>query len=326
MPLFDNQTNRLPADDLVLLERQPQGILHRVLALPRRQVQNLEVFARRRPRSVVAAQLVVRHAKIAGRKHVLAILVVFERPRLADQRIDHVAVIHRVLPAAEQPRHPLHQLTRVPNLDRIGVNHHVHLMTNQAAGNRVGIAFDLDGAAALNPDRVDVLAVIELAWRKFAQQQPFLGGLVAAPQIALLDHREQKVFVLLAAGEVPATPQQKRLINGRLEMTVRRFHVAVLVSLTDVDPLRPHPVVVHQLAVAALKFAVLRKVVDRRGQAVTAMPARYATQLPERRLQPLAESLERLRETDPDELPVGIREREMEEQVREWLASDRHPQ
>lgn len=43
--LFDGKLDRLGRDRCVLCQDPSQGILHRVLAIPRRQLQNLQVFA-----------------------------------------------------------------------------------------------------------------------------------------------------------------------------------------------------------------------------------------------------------------------------------------
>ena len=109
-------------------------------------------------------------------------------------------------------------------------------------------------------------------------------------------------------------------------MAVRRFDVAVLVRLADVDTLRLDLVVIHQVAVTRAKLAVVREVVDRRAEAVGAVLARHAPQSPKRFLQPSAERLERLGETDRHRLPIRIRQREVIEHVVKRLPGDRHTQ
>jgi hypothetical protein len=94
--LLDGLSNRLRRDSLALRDGQTQCVLHRILAIPSRQLQNLQVFADALAGAVIAAQPVVGDPKVAGRKQVLTILVVLERPWLADQRIDHVTIIDRV--------------------------------------------------------------------------------------------------------------------------------------------------------------------------------------------------------------------------------------
>ena len=95
--LLHGTPDRLRRNGLAAGDGHTQRVLHRVLAVPGRQLQDLQILADALAWPVVAAQTIVGDAKVAGRKHVLPILVVLERARLADQRIDHVTVIDCVL-------------------------------------------------------------------------------------------------------------------------------------------------------------------------------------------------------------------------------------
>jgi hypothetical protein len=97
---LDGKSNRLRCDRPVLGDRQPQRVLHGILAITGRPLQNLQVLASRHARSVIAEQPIVSHAKVARGKHVGAILVVLEGAGLANQRVDHVTVVDRVLAVA----------------------------------------------------------------------------------------------------------------------------------------------------------------------------------------------------------------------------------
>ena len=81
-------------------------------------------------------------------------------------------------------------------------------------------------------------------------------------------------------------------------------------------------VVVHQIAITRAKLTVLRKVVDRRAEAIGAMFAGRAAQLPQRLLESAAHRLERFGKTDRDRLPIRIGQREVIQQMVEWLAAD----
>jgi hypothetical protein len=83
--LFDGKSNRLRGDSLAPRDGQTQRVLHRVLAIPGRQLQNLQVFADSLARTVIPAQPIVGDPKMTGRKHVLSILIVLERAGLANQ-------------------------------------------------------------------------------------------------------------------------------------------------------------------------------------------------------------------------------------------------
>jgi len=107
---------------------------------------------------------------------------------------------------------------------------------------------------------------------------------------------------------------------------MRRFDVPILVRLTDVDPLRLDSVVVHQVAVTRAELAIFRKVVDGGTQTVGAVLAGHAAQLPKRFLEPPAQRLEGLGETNRNGLPIGIRKREVIQHVIKRLAGDRDAQ
>jgi len=323
---LDGKSNRLRRDRPVLGNRQPQRVLHGILAIAGRQLQHLQVLASRHARSVISQQPIVGDAKMARGKHVRVILIVRKRPWLPHQRVDHVPVIDGVLAVASQTRHLLNLAPRPPDFDSLGVDHHINFHADQPTGDRVRIAFDLNRAAAANLDAADALTVIELARRQLAKTRLFLGELVGTPRVPLVDQRGEKLLVRFAAGEVAAAAQEQRLIEGRFQMAVRGFDIAVLMRRPDVDPLRLDLVVVHQVAVTRTKLAVRREVVDRRAQAVAAVPPRHAVQLPQRLLKAVAHRLERFREADRGELPIRVREREVIQQVVKRLAIDRDPQ
>jgi hypothetical protein len=98
--LLDGQPHQFRRNGPPFGDGDPQGVLHGVLAVPRRQLQDFQVFADGHLGAVHAAQLIVCHAEVARGEQVLVILVVLERAGLADQRVDHMAVIDRVLAAA----------------------------------------------------------------------------------------------------------------------------------------------------------------------------------------------------------------------------------
>lgn len=55
------------------------------------------------------------------------------------------------------------------NFDLVRVDHGVDTVANQPAGNRVGVAFDLNRAAGVDLDARDALAMVELARRQVPQ-------------------------------------------------------------------------------------------------------------------------------------------------------------
>jgi len=83
--LFDGQLDRSRRDWPSFGDGDPQSVLHRVLAVPRRQLQDSQVFANGHLPAVRPAQLIISHTEVARREQVLVILVVLERAGLADQ-------------------------------------------------------------------------------------------------------------------------------------------------------------------------------------------------------------------------------------------------
>lgn len=133
---------------------RPQQLLqHRLdsgLALPRRQVQDTQVLLDRTP-GVLLDQPVVGQAEAAGREQLVAVAIAGERPRLAHQPVDDVTVGDPVLAPAAQARQTLDQALGVPHLDVVGEKPRLDPLADQPAGHRVGVAADVDGAAAVHP-------------------------------------------------------------------------------------------------------------------------------------------------------------------------------
>jgi hypothetical protein len=136
----------------VAAKRRSQGILHRGLAVPRRQVQDLQVLRRCPLLRVLPAEGVVSHAEVARGKQILMVLVVGEGARLADQRVDDMAVVDGVLADARQPRHALHEHAGVPHFHLLDANHHVDRVTDQTAVDRVSVPQYLDRASRAHGD------------------------------------------------------------------------------------------------------------------------------------------------------------------------------
>lgn len=310
----------------VAAESRAQGVLHRHLAVPRRQMQDLQVLLRGVLLRVLPAQRVVGHAEVARGEQVFMVLVVGESPRLADQRVDDVAIVDGVLADARQSRHALDQRAGVPDFHFLDADHHVHLVADQAAVDRVGVPQDLDRARHANGDVAQAAPAAKPCRRQRTQRGQFFREPLLPPRVAGVDQLTQKALVLLAIGEVAAAAQVQRLVHRVLEVPVRRLGVAVLVRLADVGPLAFENIVLQELAIPLVKLPFLAQVVHGRRKAVAAVPPRHASQFPQRILQALAEGLERLRRAERDRLPVGIRQREVIRQMGEGPAGERHRQ
>lgn len=114
------------------------------------------------------------------------ISVILKRPWFANQRINHMAIVDRVLATPQQAWHALHLTTRVPYRDRVDVNHDINPMSDQAARYRIRVAFDLNRTAAAHLDITNMVAVINLGRWKFAQLQLFLGKFLGPCRVAFI--------------------------------------------------------------------------------------------------------------------------------------------
>jgi hypothetical protein len=105
-------------------------------------------------------------------------------------------------------------------------------------------------------------------------------------------------------------------------MSVGRLAVAILMRLADVDPLAREAVMFQEPTIAGLKLAFGREVVDRRAQAVAAVPPWHSSEFPERVLEAVGQGLERLRSAERHRFPIRVREHEVIRQMLESLAED----
>ena len=179
---------------------------------------------------------IVGDAEPRRREQIVAVGVLGERARLANQRVDDVPIVHRVPVAAHQPRQRVDQPVRVPDLGAVGEQSRFDLFADQPTVHRIHVAVNVNQAS-----RIDAAPHLQtrrqLRVGQVLERRDFLGEAVAAARVPrrhdLLEERD----VLRAAGEFAAAAKQERLIDRGLEVPVRRLRVAVLVRLPRVDPL-----------------------------------------------------------------------------------------
>ena len=129
-------------------------------------------------------------------------------------------------------------------------------------------------------------------------------------------------LIVASTGEIAAPAKHQGLVDGLLEAVMTLLDVAILVGLSRLDRLGFEAVVLHQGLVSPSEHLGLWIGVDRRGQAIGAVPSRNSSQFPQGVLQPFAEALEALGEADRAGLPVGVGQHEMIDQVIERFAGD----
>lgn len=151
---------------------RPQQLLQRRfdpgLALTRRQVQDPQVLLDG-TLGVLLDQPVIDQAEAAGREQLLAVAVAGERPRLTHQPVDDVPVVDAMFASTPQSRQAFHKLLGVPDLDVVGMNTRLDPLADQAAGHRVGVAADMDGAATIDTHR-QAFASVQALGRQRPQQ------------------------------------------------------------------------------------------------------------------------------------------------------------
>ena len=266
-------------------------------------MQDLQIFLGAAPFVLAFTEPVVSQAEACRRKEIVAVGVVRKRAWLADQRIDHVPVMHGRAVPADQTRQRIDELVGIPNFHAVGEQPRFDLLADQAAMDRIDVAMDVNQTPRVDPARHLQTRRQPLLGQAF-ERGLFLGEAVAAAGVAHLHQVFQEVHVVCAAGEIAAAAQQQRLLDGALEVPVRRLRVAVLVRLPRVDALARQAVMRQQVAIAGLELARRRQIVDGGGEAVAAVPARHAAQFPQRILQTIRKSLERLGRTQRHRLPV----------------------
>lgn len=99
------------------------------LALPRRQVQDAQVFLGR-PLRMLLDQPVIDKAEATRREQVIPIAVVGKRSRLTHQPVDDVPVVDAVVAPATQARQTLDLPLGIPDLDVVGVQAGLDPFTN----------------------------------------------------------------------------------------------------------------------------------------------------------------------------------------------------
>jgi hypothetical protein len=111
------------------VEQEPQSVVDSALALPRREVEDLQVFLDRAAGPLVF-QDVVGCAKAARGEHCVVVTVFLERAGLAYQPVDDVAVIDAVLAASAEPRQAVDLPGAVPDVEMIDPDVHIDLFAD----------------------------------------------------------------------------------------------------------------------------------------------------------------------------------------------------
>jgi hypothetical protein len=133
-----------------LVEQEPQRLVHAAFSFLRGQKEDGQVVLDHAAGPLVLQQ-VVGHPEPAGGKHRIAVAVLLERPGLTHQPVDDVAVLDAMLAPASEPRQGVELPGPVPDVEGFRPNVNIHLFADQTAGQRVGVAADVDRAPGIDP-------------------------------------------------------------------------------------------------------------------------------------------------------------------------------
>jgi len=259
-------------DGFAFRQEPSQDVIHQVQSFVLGGMQDLQVLLHRGPFTggrftASREQLVVGHAEPSGRIQVVDVLVVGERARLADQRINDVAEVDLLLALPKQPRQAFQALVAVPQLEMVLVDQHVHFQTDVFAVDRIGVSLDTQDAIRLDPDTQRRERAQPLV-RQRLQGLAFFSEDAAAFLVTPRNELPEKSQILFPVGEITIATQPQRLIEPRLQMPMSRLHVAVFMRLADIDAMAPDTIMIKQRLVLHGELFVAGEVVDRRGKAV----------------------------------------------------------
>jgi hypothetical protein len=128
---------------LASVEQEPQRLVNTAFSLPRRQEKNRQIVLDHAAGPLVQEH-VVGHPEPAGGEHRIAVAVLLERSRLADQPVDDVAVLDAMLASPSESREGVQLLGSVPDIESLGTDVNINLFADQTAGQRIGVATDVD--------------------------------------------------------------------------------------------------------------------------------------------------------------------------------------
>jgi hypothetical protein len=320
LPPAEGLGHRVDIGWAALVEQEPQRFVHAAFSFPRGQVEDRQVVLDHAAGSLVLQQ-VVGHAESAGGEHRVVVAVLLERPGLAHQPVDDVAVLDAMLASAAESRQRVQLPGSVPDVERFGPDVDIHLFADQTTRQRVGVAADVDRAPGIDPG-LEPSRHLEPARRQGRQHGHLLINTLLSMGIASGHELLEERLVVASAGEITAPAQHQGLVGGLLEAVVALLDVAILVGLPRLDRLTFELVMREQSLVSPGEHLGFGVAVDRGGQAIGAVSPGDSSQFPQGVLQTLAEALETLGEADGAGLPVGIGEHEVIDQVVERFAED----
>jgi hypothetical protein len=205
---LNQDANLIDVDRQARSDLEPQRIVNRVLAFLGCKLKNLQILFLRLLGRVSAVEQVVSDSKLTRWKHLFAVLVLRQRARLANQRIDDVTIVDRHSLLPKQSLHRLNGMILVAHEDLFRTDSYVDFLADQPTGYGVRIGAHLDGAALGDANAShDVIGVESIVWQPLQTSLFFHEALVTIG-VGAGDDFFHEVLVVLATGEVTATAKQ----------------------------------------------------------------------------------------------------------------------
>jgi hypothetical protein len=263
---------------LALVDQEPQRLVHAALSLPRGQEEDRQVVLDHAAGPPVLQQ-VVGHPEPAGGEHRIAVAVLLERPGLAHQPVDDVAVLDAMLAPAPESRQGVQLPGPVPDLECFGPDMNIDPLADQTAGQRVGVAADVDRAARIDPG-LEPPGHLQPSGRQRRQDGHLLMKTLLSIGIASGHELLEEQLIVASAGEITAASEHQGLVDGLLETVMTLLDVAILVGLSRLDRLTFEPVMGEQSLVASGEHLGFGIAIDRGGQAIGAVSTGDSSQFP----------------------------------------------
>ncbi len=244
------------------IEQEPQRLVHAAFPFLRGQEENRQVVLDHAAGPLVLQQ-VVSHPEPAGGEHRVAVAVLLERPGLADQPVDDVAVVDAMLAPASESRQGVELPGPVPDLEGLGPDVNIHLFADQSAGQRIRVAIDIDRAPGIDPG-LEPASHLQPTTRQRRQHGHFFTKTLLSRGIAAGHELLEEQLIIAPTGEITAPTQHQGLVDGLLETVMALFDVAILVGLSGLDRLAFELVMREQRLVSLSEHLGFGVVVDRR--------------------------------------------------------------
>ena len=243
------------------------------------------------------AEHVVSDPKLAGRKHLFAVLIVGKCARLANQRINDVAIIDRRQFLADQSRHRLNDVALVRHHDFFCSDSQIDSLTNQPTGNRICIRPHMNRAALADANPGKCIIRVKPFVREWSQLTLLFRESRGTMRVCPDNDVFRKPDVFIAAVELTTSAEHQRLIETLLEMPIQRFDIAVLVGAPGIRAFAFAAVVVQQCRIAIGENSAIRVISYGRTQRIGAMPLRDTAEFQKCFLNAVTERFKRFRKT-----------------------------